>query len=147
MENYGFNDRLAKANEDRRFEEIASKDSMERGVDDWRAGLLGGSEVGGFVGSGPAIVEAEQSGVDVGWGGGAVGAAWPVVGEGQDCLGASYWKPLQLACSQERDVLVLKVDEGVRSQLGHDGSFLCCLHKGEVQEEVVGEGVVSSPFE
>lgn len=40
----------------------------------------------------------------------------------------------------------MKVDEGVWPQLGQDGYFLCGQYRGEVYEEVVSEGVVSSPF-
>jgi len=113
-------------------------------------GIPGENEVGASIGPGPTIVELEQSG------GGVVGeggTAWPIVGDGQKCLSATILEVSSSAVHvlvSERgltDVAIMKVDEGVWSQLGHDGSYLCCQHKGEEQEEVVGVGTVSSSFE
>jgi len=71
---------------------------------------------------------------------GSGGVAWPVV---------SPTEVLERGLggvNKETVVPLLKVDVGVRSQLGQDGSFLCEQLWGEVQEEVEGEGAVSSPF-
>ena len=59
--------------------EIVRDSKVGRWVDDWRAGLPDEYEVGGSVGPGPTVVEAEQFGEVVA---GAVGVQEEVVGEG-----------------------------------------------------------------